>query len=128
MTILLVRHGSAGDPYRWSGDDVDRPLDATGTTQAIRLDGAVAEMGLQVVRLLSSRATRCLQTVGPLGERHGVPAEVEDDLFEGAGVHAKARVAHCTADFLGQRVQWVGWEVPWCVDKQTDLGRGGAVV
>ena len=87
MTILLVRHGSAGDPYRWSGDDVDRPLDATGTTQAIRLDGAVAEMGLQVVRVLSSRATRCLQTVGLLGERHGVPAEVEDDLFEGAADH-----------------------------------------
>ena len=87
MTILLVRHGSAGDPYRWSGDDVDRPLDAAGATQAIRLDGAVSEMGLQVVRVLSSRATRCLQTVEPLSERHGVPAEVEDDLFEGAADH-----------------------------------------
>ena len=84
MTILLVRHGSAGDPYRWPGDDVDRPLDAAGATQATRLDGAVSEMGLQVVRVLSSRATRCLQTVEPLSERHGVHAEVEDDLFEGA--------------------------------------------
>ena len=84
MTILLVRHGSAGDPYRWSGDDVDRPLDAAGATQAIRLDGVVSEMGLPVARVLSSRATRCLQTVEPLSERHGVHTEVEDDLFEGA--------------------------------------------
>jgi len=84
MTILLVRHGSAGDPYRWPGDDVDRPLDAAGATQAIRLDGVVSEMGLPVARVLSSRATRCLQTVEPLSERHGVHAEVEDDLFEGA--------------------------------------------
>ena len=87
MTILLVRHGSAGDPYRWSGDDVDRPLDAAGKTQALGLDATVSEMGQRVVRVLSSRATRCLQTVEPLSERHGVPAEVEDDLFEGAADH-----------------------------------------
>ena len=84
MTILLVRHGSAGDPYRWSGDDVDRPLDAAGKIQALGLDATVSEMGQRVVRVLSSRATRCLQTVLPLGERHGIHTEEEDDLFEGA--------------------------------------------
>ncbi len=84
MTILLVRHGSAGDPYRWSGDDADRPLDAAGVAQAARLNDVIVEMDLPVVRVLSSRATRCLQTMEPLCGHHGVDAEVDGDLFEGA--------------------------------------------
>ena len=84
MTILLVRHGSAGDPYRWSGDDVDRPLDAGGVVQASRLNAAVAELRRPVTRVISSRAVRCLQTVGPLCDQHGVEPEAVDTLFEGA--------------------------------------------
>ena len=33
---------------------------------------------------MSSRAVRCLQTVGPLCDQHGVEPEVVDTLFEGA--------------------------------------------
>ena len=86
MTILLIRHGSAGDPYRWSGDDADRPLDAAGSDQATRLadhvDGLLAGRPLTEVR--SSRAIRCLQTVGPAAARHGLMAEADPCLFEGA--------------------------------------------
>ena len=86
MTILLIRHGSAGDPYRWSGDDADRPLDATGTDQASRLadrvDGLLAGRPLAEVR--SSRAVRCLQTVGPAAARHDLLPEADASLFEGA--------------------------------------------
>jgi len=86
MTILLIRHGSAGDPYRWSGDDAERPLDATGTDQATCLadhvDGLLAGRPLTGIR--SSRAVRCLQTVGPTAGRHGLLPETDPSLFEGA--------------------------------------------
>jgi ADP-ribose pyrophosphatase YjhB (NUDIX family) len=32
--VLLVRHASAGDPDRWTGDDQERPLDRRGRSQA----------------------------------------------------------------------------------------------
>ena len=37
MTILLIRHASAGDRYRWWGDDADRPLDERGVAEAAAL-------------------------------------------------------------------------------------------
>ena len=85
MTILFVRHGSAGDPHRWSGDDAERPLDAGGRVQAERListiDGLLAGRPLDAVH--SSRTVRCLQTVGPLATRHGLGVVDADALFEG---------------------------------------------
>ncbi len=38
MSLLLIRHGSAGDPYRWVGEDVDRPVVARGAAQARRVN------------------------------------------------------------------------------------------
>jgi len=34
VTLLLVRHGSAGDRESWVGDDDERPLDVEGLAQA----------------------------------------------------------------------------------------------
>lgn len=86
MTILLVRHGSAGDRYHWSGDDADRPLDETGIIEALRLADDIDALlaGRPLVQVRSSRATRCLQTVSPSAVRHNLEAEVDPALFEGA--------------------------------------------
>ena len=98
MTILLIRHGSAGDPYRWSGDDADRPLDAAGTDQATRLadhvDGLLVGRPLTGIR--SSRAVRCIQTVGPTAGRHGLLPETDPSLFEGASSAMTARFRMCS--------------------------------
>ncbi|MEE3354002.1 MAG: phosphoglycerate mutase family protein [Actinomycetota bacterium] len=85
MSILLVRHGSAGDPYHWSGDDADRPLDASGRDQADRLPDAVGPVlsGRPLAAIRSSRALRCIQTVSPLATRHGLAASTDPALFEG---------------------------------------------
>lgn len=86
MTLLLIRHGSAGDPYLWSGDNRERPLDHAGTIQAERLVEVVnlllAERPLAEIR--SSPAVRCLQTVGPLGANHGLAPAPHEALFEGS--------------------------------------------
>lgn len=84
--IYLVRHASAGDRYRWDGDDVDRPLDDRGQQQAADLGEALG--GQPITQVLSSRAVRCQQTVSQLANQLGLTVGVEPDLFEGA--HAAA--------------------------------------
>ncbi|SVD47782.1 uncharacterized protein METZ01_LOCUS400636, partial [marine metagenome] len=86
VTILLIRHGSAGDPYHWLGDDADRPLDAAGTDQATRLADKVDALlaGRPLAEVRSSRAIRCLQTVGPAAARHALLPETDPSLFEGS--------------------------------------------
>jgi len=93
--ILLVRHASAGDRYRWWGDDADRPLDDRGREQAEALADAYA--GLAVASILASRAVRCQQTVGPLAHRTGVDLVAHPALFEGGGAEATELVRDLAA-------------------------------
>ena len=80
VTLLLVRHGSAGDREQWSGDDDERPLDEEGTAQA----QAMAEVlpHYEPRRVLTAPLVRCRETVRPLAERLGVPLELVDAARE----------------------------------------------
>ena len=80
MTLLLIRHASAGDRDDWVGDDLARPLDARGRDQASRLPELLG--GYEVVRVLSSPAVRCVQTVEPLARSRGLDIEVREELSE----------------------------------------------
>lgn len=80
MSVLLVRHASAGDADQWEGDDRLRPLDAKGLAQASRLVELLD--GYEISRVLSSPAVRCVQTVEPLARERGVEIEVRDELAE----------------------------------------------
>jgi 8-oxo-dGTP pyrophosphatase MutT (NUDIX family) len=68
-TLLLVRHGSAGDKHEWDGPDELRPLDAKGLRQAQRLAEVLTLFGPTAV--LSAERTRCRDTVQPLANRLG---------------------------------------------------------
>lgn len=81
MTLLLVRHADAGDRAAWTGDDLARPLSATGRGQSEALAEMLADRNLTV--LLSSPAKRCIDTVAPLAAAHGLPVEEEVALTEG---------------------------------------------
>ncbi len=63
MTLLLIRHASAGDRDDWVGDDRLRPLDGRGRNQASRLPELLRDY--EIARVLSSPAVRCVQTVEP---------------------------------------------------------------
>ena len=65
MTVVLLRHASAGHRERWEGDDRLRPLDKKGRRQADALCAILRERGIS--RVLSSPYVRCTQTVAPLG-------------------------------------------------------------
>ncbi len=84
MTVILLRHASAGDRTAWQGDDRLRPLDERGRKQALELVGRLRARGVE--RVVSSPYVRCTQTVAPLGleivpdERLAEGAPVEETL------------------------------------------------
>jgi len=80
MTLLLIRHASAGDRDDWVGDDLPRPLDARGRGQASRLAELLSDY--EIARVLSSPAVRCVQTVEPLARSRGLDIEVHEELGE----------------------------------------------
>jgi 8-oxo-dGTP diphosphatase len=81
-TILLVRHGEAGDRHAWKGDDAKRPLDDLGRRQAERLVDLLE--GRKLSRICSSPSLRCTQTVEPLAVARRLPVEHTPRLAEGA--------------------------------------------
>ena len=81
-TVLLVRHGSAGSSSAWTGDDVDRPLDACGVGQADELVRILTRF--EVGSILSAAILRCTATVRPLAEALGLDV-VEEPLLSAVG-------------------------------------------
>jgi phosphohistidine phosphatase SixA len=78
MSVVLLRHASAGDRDTWQGDDRLRPLDKRGRKQARVLGKELRARGVRHV--LSSPYVRCVQTVEPLG----LQIVTDERLAEGA--------------------------------------------
>jgi 8-oxo-(d)GTP phosphatase len=98
MTLLLIRHASAGDRDDWVGDDLPRPLDARGRGQASRLPELLGDYG--IARVLSSPAVRCVQTVEPLARSRGLDIEVREELGEEQQGEAGAELVR---SFIGEQ-------------------------
>jgi len=98
MTLLLIRHASAGDRDDWVGDDLARPLDARGRDQASRLPELLGDY--EVVRVFSSPAVRCVQTVEPLARSRGLDIEVREELGEEQQGEAGAELVR---SFIGEQ-------------------------
>jgi 8-oxo-dGTP diphosphatase len=80
VTLLLVRHASAGSRADFDGPDELRPLDGKGRRQARRLAEVLPAFG--PVRLLSADRVRCRQTLAPLAERLGLDVGRAPELGE----------------------------------------------
>lgn len=80
VQIHLVRHATAFTRSQ-TAQDILRPLDPNGLAQATMIARHLGSA--PIVRILSSPATRCEQTVKPLADLVGLPVEVCDDLWEG---------------------------------------------
>jgi 8-oxo-(d)GTP phosphatase len=79
-TLVLVRHGRAGDRSAWDGPDDLRPLDRRGRAQAARLAEVLPEFG--PVELLTAPPVRCRETVEPLAERMGLDIGTVPEMGE----------------------------------------------
>jgi len=84
VTVYLVRHGSAGHRNDGEPGDIDRPLDPAGVEQATNI--AEDLRGGPIVRVLSSPATRCVETVSGLAATMGLELELHDSLYEGTPI------------------------------------------
>ena len=78
MRITIVRHAFAGHKGTFGGPDEGRMLDAVGERDAEHLVAALIQRPIE--RLVSSPATRCIQTLGPLAEAIDLPIELWDGL------------------------------------------------
>jgi len=88
--VLLIRHAHAGSRRDSHVADQARRLSTKGYKQARNLIAALE--GYSPQRILSSPATRCLETVAPLAESIHVKVETEEALAEGTGLAALALV------------------------------------
>jgi 8-oxo-(d)GTP phosphatase len=79
-TVLLVRHGLAGNSSTWAHDDRDRPLDACGIEQADELVRLLARY--EVGSILSADILRCTATVRPLADAMGLEVQAEPLLSQ----------------------------------------------
>jgi 8-oxo-(d)GTP phosphatase len=80
--LLVVRHAEARKRSSWRRDDSKRPLKAAGKKQAERLVPLLSAYG--VSQVLSSDATRCLQTVQPYVDASGAVLATDAALSQQA--------------------------------------------
>jgi exopolyphosphatase/guanosine-5'-triphosphate,3'-diphosphate pyrophosphatase len=81
LKLYLVRHARAEPRGEWSGHDELRPLSQRGREESVLLADSLADD--PPVRLISSPALRCQQTLEPLAVEYAIPIEVDERLAEG---------------------------------------------
>jgi 8-oxo-dGTP diphosphatase len=84
--LLIVRHAHARSRKSWRTDDSERPLKADGARQAKRLVPMLAAYG--ITRLISSDATRCVDTVLPYANSRTKMTLTLDRALSEDGAHA----------------------------------------
>jgi 8-oxo-(d)GTP phosphatase len=101
FAIVLQRHGKAERRGPEYPDDLARPLAAAGRQQAIALTELLAVYGTE--QLISSPAVRCVETVTPYAEWHGVELRTDSALTEISYVHAPRAVVAWLRELADRR-------------------------
>jgi 8-oxo-dGTP diphosphatase len=84
MSIFVVRHAKAASRHDWDGDDDERPLTKSGRRQSDEIARQLASEAITGV--WSSPSARCVQTVEPLAQVHGLDVIREPRLAEGSAL------------------------------------------
>ncbi len=120
-TVLLVRHGHAGDRGAWEGDDDERPLSARGRAQAELLVPLLR--AYRPVRVLSAPPRRCLATVEPVAAALGLQVQVEPSVGEEGFAADPSQALHCVGRLAAADGPTVvcsqGGAIPALVDQLT---------
>lgn len=84
MKLYFLRHGIAADPEEWSGDDAQRPLTAQGRKCMEHEAKALAKLGMEPDRIVTSPLKRAKETAKIVAERLGLEDKlVEDERLGG---------------------------------------------
>lgn len=89
MAVYLVRHAHAGARNAHNHDRY-RQLSDKGWRRAAAITDLMAD--LEIDRVLTSPATRCVQTVQGVADQHGLELVEHDDLWEDADTDDVMRV------------------------------------
>ena len=121
-TLILVRHAKAEPMGR--GDDFDRPLTASGITDAGRLGTYLARVGHVPELALVSSAKRTMQTFDRLARRVGAPVPVDhsESLYNATAAELRGLVAKAESDI--ERLMIVGHN-PGIMDAAVGLTSDG---
>ena len=95
MAVYLVRHAHAGSRNS-NRHDRYRQLSEKGWRRAKVITELLADV--EVDRVLSSPATRCVQTVEGVAESHGLEIVEHEDLWEDADTHDVMNVLEDAVD------------------------------
>jgi 8-oxo-dGTP diphosphatase len=101
FAIVLQRHGKAERRGAEYPEDLARPLAAAGRQQAIALTELLAVYGTE--QLVSSPAVRCVETVTPYAEWHGVRLRTDSALTEISYVHAPRAIVSWLRELADRR-------------------------
>lgn len=107
---IVARHTPAGEKRDWAEDDLLRPLDARGRTDAGDLAGLLACFGH--ARVFSSATARCLETVLPYAARVAAELRIDWAFTVGTAKGAGDRMAELLADDLPTLICTHGELVP----------------
>jgi len=62
LTLYFLRHGQAGNPNEWQGDDSERPLTTDGKRRMQREAASIRALGVSPDAIVSSPLVRAQQT------------------------------------------------------------------
>lgn len=95
FAIIALRHGKATPAENWDGPDATRPLLQRGIDQSLSVALGIA--AYRPVKLISSTAERCLQTIAPTARVTGLAvtekAEISQDTYRSDGAAVSQVVA-----------------------------------
>jgi len=100
MKLYFLRHGIAADRDEWSGDDAERPLTAQGRKCMEHEAKALAHLGIEPDRIVTSPLRRAKETAEIVAERLGLDDRLAEDqrLAEGFDVNALAEMLRTYGD------------------------------
>lgn len=101
--LLVVRHAKALSRGSWEGNDWERGLTKRGVRQADALADCLAAFG--VTSLVSSTATRCMNTVEPYANRTHITIQREYNLSEEGAQENPSAVAPIMSDLVERASQ-----------------------
>ncbi|MGA8533773.1 MAG: phosphohistidine phosphatase SixA [Candidatus Tumulicola sp.] len=110
MKCYFLRHGLAGDPEQWPGDDFDRPLTPEGRARMEREAKTLAALSLDLDVILTSPLVRAKQTATIVAEKMKIAGRLVEDARLGIGFGSNALEAILHERAGSEAIMLVGHE------------------
>jgi 8-oxo-(d)GTP phosphatase len=101
FAIIAIRHGKAAPASDWEGPDAERPLIPRGREQAQSIAAGIA--AYRPTKLITSTATRCVETIEPIERLTGAPVKQTDAISQDAYENGRDAVAKVVRKRIGHQ-------------------------